>query len=636
MGHVFDEDLFRMLVEHSQDAVGVIQPDGRIGYISPSISGILGYTPEEFISLDASEAIHPADRAAAAARFSKLIAQPGSSQTAVTRMRHKDGTWRWIETVSTNKLNIPNIGAIIANSRDITDRRQATDAMREAEEKFRFIVESATEFAIFTTDLDGRVNSWNSGASRLLGYDEAEIIGQDCHIFFTRADNAADEPEKEMHDALLTGSGNDEKWHVRKDGSRFWGSGLMMPLRDDTGNVRGYLKIFRDMTREKRAEDAIKDADRRKDEFLAILAHELRNPLAAISNASLLIQMPGEERNLEWGQEVIQRQAKHLGRLLDDLLDVSRITQGKIRLQKERVDLSAIIGRAVETARPLMELKKHRLTLSISPGGLVVFGDPTRIEQVLVNLLTNAIKYTDDGGSISITAESHDEAVVIVEDNGMGILAEMLPRIFELFAQVDRSIDRSQGGLGIGLTLARSLVEMHGGKLWAESEGLGKGSRFWMSLPLAGEQDTPQSRPQREPQRESKKGFRVLVVDDNQDTATGLARLLAASGYEVLTTYDGYSAVALARQEGPSAILLDIGLPGIDGYEVARQLRKDGSCKASLIIAVSGYGQEEDRRRSREAGFDHHFVKPLDYKSLSVLLSGHVPTVPSSEDDQGE
>lgn len=638
MSQLLDDERFKSLVEHSLDAMALIEPDGKVSYVSPAIVRVLGYTPEEFVSLEPFEAVHPSDRDEARHRFAELVGQQGNTQTATNRARHKDGSWRWIETVATNHLQAPSIRAIIANFRDVTDRKRAENTLREDEEKFRFIVESATEFAIFTTDLDGRVNGWNSGASRLLGYDETEIIGQDCRIFFTPEDNAEDEPEKEMHDALLQGSGNDEKWHVRKDGSHFWGSGLMMPLRDDAGNTHGYLKIFRDMTREKLAEEALKESDRRKDEFLGMLAHELRNPLSAISNAARLLHMPGSEHNLQWSQRVIERQSKHLARLLDDLLDISRITQGKIRLVKERLDFAPVIARAVEAVRPLIEQKKHSLTLSMSPGAMSVFGDPTRLEQVLVNLLINAIKYTDEGGRISVTAQGGKEAVIAVQDTGVGIAPEMLPRIFELFVQVDRSLDRSQGGLGIGLTLARSLVEMHGGKIVAKSDGPGKGSEFTISLPIADEHDRPHEEDDREPSASAREGFRVLVVDDNEDAAISLGRLLTNSGYEVTTAYDGHSAIEAARAECPDAILMDIGLPGIDGHEIARRLRQEGACKESALIAISGYGQEEDRRRSLEAGFDHHFVKPVDYDSLRKVLAGYAASSapPVDDSEQGQ
>lgn len=628
MAQMFDASLFRILIEHSFDAITTITRDGRASYVSPVITRVLGYSPDEFLTFDAFEIVHPDDRKAAADRFTELVATPNSSQTTVNRVRHKDGSWRWIETVASNHLDTPHVDAIIASCRDVTERRQATEAVRQAEEKFRSIVESATEFAIFTTDLNGNVNSWNSGASRLLGYDESEVIGRSCRIFFSPEDNERDKAEAEMHDALVQGRGRDERWHVRKDGSQFWGSGWMMPLRDEAGSVRGYLKIFRDMTRTKLAEEALKEASRRKDDFLAILAHELRNPLAAISNAALLLQMPADDRTSEWAPDMISRQTKYLSRLLDDLLDVSRITRGKLRLKNERLDLSPVIAKAIETVRPLVEEKRHSLAFTVSAGGISVVGDPVRIEQVFVNLLSNAAKYTDEGGSISVIAQKDEMATIVVRDNGIGISADMLTRIFEPFAQAEQSLDRSQGGLGIGLTLARSLIDLHGGTISVKSEGAGRGSEFAIRLPLASSENDPETLPANQTLLPPKRTYRVLVVDDNQDSAVSLATLLKVRGYETNIAYDGPAAIELARSFGPDAILLDIGLPNIDGYEVARQIRNSERGKSMFLIAISGYGQEQDRRRSKEAGFDHHFVKPVDFTSLSSLLSERVPNVP--------
>jgi PAS domain S-box-containing protein len=632
MAPVFGEDVFRTIVEQSLDAVAFIKDDGKVAYASSPLMRVLGYSPEEFIEYDAFELFHPNDRQLALEQFAKIKEQPGLPQTSINRVLHKNGSWRWIETGWNNQLHAPTIGAIIATFRDVTEQKQVAQSVRAVEEKFRGIVESATEFAIFTTDFEGVVNSWNSGATRLLGYEESEVIGKHCRILFTPEDNVTHQPEAEMRDALVKGSGNDERWHLKKNGERFWGSGLMMPLQDEAGNIHGYLKIFRDMTRAKRAEEALKDADRRKDEFLALLAHELRNPLAAISNAAAVLLMPGGDKALEWAQEVITRQSKSLSRLLDDLLDVSRVTKGKIRLRNERIDLAPIINKAIELVRPLIEEKKHSLTLTIAPGEIAVMGDALRIEQIFVNLLTNAAKYTDAGGSITITAHQSEEAIIIVRDNGVGIADDMLTYIFEPFVQADRSLDRSQGGLGIGLTLARSLVELHGGTITAKSDGPGKGSEFSIRLPLAdanGNKTVSSSLPSRSP---STAKLRALVVDDNLDTAIGLAKILEIWGYEVRTSHDGISAIELARTQAPDAVLMDIGLPGLNGYEVAKRLRQDPNCGASMLIAISGYGQEEDRRLSKEAGFDHHFVKPVDYSSLKIVLSSLVQKASPSPD----
>ena len=311
---------------------------------------------------------------------------------------------------------------------------------------------------------------------------------------------------------------------------------------------------------------------------------------------------------------------RQLVRLIDDLLDVSRITSGKIRLKKEFVDTANILDQAIESVRPLIEERKHELIVSFERDALPIRADPTRIEQIVVNLLTNAAKYTESGGRIWLTAEQQGKHVVIkVRDNGIGIPPEKLPDMFKLFSQGERSIARSEGGLGIGLTIVRKLAEMHDGSVTASSDGTGKGSEFVVFLPVARRPQTRTSATEASSNK-VKKGSRILVVDDNVDTVNGLAQLLELLGNDIQVAHDGKKAIETARTFRPEFVLLDIGLPGMDGYEVASLLRKDDSCKHTVIIAVSGYGQEEDRRRSREAGFDHHLVKPVDFDTLTTLL----------------
>jgi signal transduction histidine kinase len=367
----------------------------------------------------------------------------------------------------------------------------------------------------------------------------------------------------------------------------------------------------------------LREDDRRKDEFLAMLAHELRNPLAAIDGAVQVAEGAGADEQLAWAREVIGRQTKQLSRLIDDLLDVSRITQGKIRLRKGPLDLAAAVAGSVESVRPQVDARRHTLEVDVGPVPLPVEADPSRLEQVLGNLLTNAAKYTPDGGRIRLSARREGgEVVVEVEDNGVGIDPEMLPRIFDAFTQVEQTIDRSQGGLGLGLTLVRRLVELHGGSIAARSEGPGRGSTFTVRLPAA-DRDAASRRPGREgpaSRDPSRPRPRVLVVDDSADTARAMVRLLGAQGFDVRVAHDGRAAVDAARDHRPDVILLDIGLPGMNGYEVARAVRRDPDLAGVTLIAISGYGQDHDRRRSADAGFDHHLVKPVDYGVLYALL----------------
>lgn len=371
--------------------------------------------------------------------------------------------------------------------------------------------------------------------------------------------------------------------------------------------------------REKMTAEA-QEADKRKDEFLAMLAHELRNPLASVANAAALLQAAGDKETHAWAAGVIERQTTQLAHLIDDLLDVSRITTGKIRLRRKIIDLAVVLDRACDSGQPLMKERGHKLHCHYDHDKLWLLADPTRMEQVILNLLTNAAKYTPQGGEIHLAASRvGQEILVTVKDNGMGIEPKRLPEMFQLFTQGERSIARSEGGLGIGLTIVEKLTEMHDGRVEASSDGPGHGSIFTVRLPAAAVQ-LP-AKPDKQPEiSDPAKALRVLVVDDNVDSAVGLARLLGRAGHQVSLAYDGPEALEQARELTPEAIVLDIGLPTMDGYEVARLLRQEPWGSDTLLIAVTGYGQEEDRQRALYAGFDHHLVKPVDLARLKGLL----------------
>ncbi len=780
---------------------------------------------------------------------------------------------------------------------EIAQRKRVEQALREAEEYLRLMVESVKDFAIFTVDPQGRIVSWNPGAEQLFGYSEPEVLGQHLAILFTPEDRAGGIPEQEIAAASARGRATDERWHFRKDGSRFFASGVLTPIFDEENRLRGFTKIARDTTQRKEAEEAVreaavrlkaivdtavdgiitideaglvesmnpaaerifgysheevvgrdvamlmsplersdhsqylanylrtgqqkiigtvrevkgcrkdqstfpmelavsetwlgarriftgivrditlfkkaveertglvaelgaerallnslldnapvgfgffdqelrflrlnpalaainglpieahlgrplsevlpsisteltaafqrvldtrvsmvnlevtgetprlpgqqrywlcnlypvktqdgtmlgagavvtdiddrkrmeealKDADRRKDQFLAMLAHELRNPLAPISNAVQIMRLEGPSGpNFEWSIEVIEDQIKHMTRMVDDLLDVSRITRGTVDLQKEPIELAQVVELAVEASRPAIEDYQHALTVTLPNERTVLEVDPPRLAQVLSNLLNNAAKYTPEGGKITLIAErSGPEVVVRVHDNGIGIPAELLPRVFDLFVQADQTLSRSRGGLGIGLTLVRSLVELHGGSVAAHSDGPGQGSEFVIRLPVAAaalviahdarqvdnEVDIPYPR------------RRILVVDDNLKNASSLDVLLSALGQEVHTAHDGQTALKLARQLQPDIVLLDIGLPVMDGYEVARRCRIEPGLERVTLVAMTGYGKEEDRQRSQQAGFDAHLVKPVNVEDLRVLLNQTGTCPPSS------
>jgi PAS domain S-box-containing protein len=504
----------------------------------------------------------------------------------------------------------------------MTTESRSTPPLRDGEEQYRLLMENVKDYGIFLLDTQGRVVTWNAGAERTLGYKEAEIVGQPFARIFTPEDIDQEQPEHELRTAAEKGRVEDERWHVRKDGSRFWASGVVTPLWDEGGRLRGFAKILRDITERKRTEEELADANRRKDEFLAMLGHELRNPLAPVLNGLRLLEREGQDHPaIRQTVAMIDRQMGRVVRLVDDLLDVARITKGKIQLRRSREQLGALVAHAVEGVRPLVESRKHTLSVSVPPAALWLDADPTRIEQVLANLLNNAAKYTEPGGHIGLTVEQEGKgAVVRVRDTGIGIRADMLNRIFDLFVQSDRTLDRAQGGLGIGLTLVRKLAEMHGGAVEARSEGIGKGSEFVLRLPVLPEVKELEPEALPEVRRRDVPPLRVLVVDDNVDTAESLAMLLRYAGHEVRAAHTGPRALQAAQAEPPDVIVLDIGLPGMDGYEVARRLREQQGAGRGHLIAMTGYGQDSDRKRSQEAGFDHHLVKPVDPARLQELL----------------
>ena len=381
--------------------------------------------------------------------------------------------------------------------------------------------------------------------------------------------------------------------------------------------------IHLDVTERRLAQQALQEVNQRKDEFLAMLAHELRNPLAPIRNAAQILRLHGKgNTKLEWARSVIERQSRHLTRLVDDLLDVSRIVRGQISLEKGPIDLSDVVRHALETSRPLVRERKHQLTVTLPGQPLPLDGDLTRLSQVVANLLINAAKYTPEGGHIWLEADrGNGEVILRVRDSGMGISSGLLPHIFDLFTQGARTLDRSQGGLGIGLTLVKKIVEMHGGRVDARSAGAGEGSEFSVHLPLLVGRSLPGAEPQA-PTISTTVGsqLRVLVVDDNVDAAESIAMLLSLEGYEVHSVHTAQEALDVAQSFQPQLVLLDIGLPGMDGYEVARRLRTQQRIERLHLVAITGYGQQSDRERAREAGFDEHLVKPVDPDALREVL----------------
>src|SRR4051812_6426252 len=492
--------------------------------------------------------------------------------------------------------------------------------LRESEERFRLMMESVKDYAIFMLDTQGRVASWNAGAERINGYRADEIIGEHFRIFYNADSRARQWPEEELRRARDDGRYEEEGLRVRKDGTAFWANVVITPVRDNAGVLRGYAKVTRDLSDRKRIEK-LESAERHMQEFLAVLAHELRNPLAPISNAlNLLTRKPTTDPSEIWVRDVMQRQTKQLSRLVDDLLDVSRITRAALVLDRKPVDLRTLVRQAVDASMQWFDQRRHTLDVSVPDERLMVDGDEVRLSQVVQNLLNNAAKYTPDGGRIALHLRREaEEAVIRVRDNGIGMSPETLSTAFELFKQAQQGLDRTQGGLGVGLTLAQRLVRMHGGTLQARSDGPGRGSEFLVRLPLRPE---PAIVALSEVPSSSAGGarHRILVVDDNRDAAQALRLLLEGDGHEVEVAADGLSGLALARQFRPDVALLDIGLPNMNGYELAQHLRAEPSLEGTLLIAVTGYGQMHDRARASACGFHHHLVKPVEFGALQQLL----------------
>jgi len=412
---------------------------------------------------------------------------------------------------------------------------------------------------------------------------------------------------------------------LHKDGRRIDLSITVSPVFDESGRVIGASKVARDITDRKQAEAALQEADRRKDEFLATLSHELRNPLAPISHSLEILKQPTADQALhDQARQTIERQMSQMVRLVEDLLNLSRISRDKLRLRKTETTIAAVVEQAVETVRPLAERRGQSLEVDLPAEPLRLMADPARLSQVLSNLLHNACKFTDPGGHISVRVEDRDgELCVMVRDDGAGIASNQLNSIFEMFTQSEQTLANSTSGLGIGLTLAKRLVEMHGGRISAHSEGLGKGSEFRVVLPLLEDATSPSAAPVPQPVEfpTAAPSQRLLVVDDNQDSAESLAALLSLNGHQVQQAYDGEEALRLAGTGKPEVILLDIGLPGMDGYEICRRIRHESWGEAVKVVAVTGWGQEKDRAKTRAAGFDAHLVKPVQFDELNRLLA---------------
>lgn len=516
------------------------------------------------------------------------------------------------------------------------ENKQAEAALQRSEERYRTLFETMNEGLSFDEIIcddagnpcDLRVLEVNPAFEHQTGLKAGDIVGRTILDVFPETRSSWFEIYGKV--ALTGEPAHFEMW-VGALGRCF----EISAFQTEPGRLG---VIFFDVTDRKRAAEALQEAHRRKDQFLAMLAHELRNPLGPICNAvRVLRKIDHPHPTVEWGYDVIDRQVQHMARLLDDLLDAARIMQGKIILQNQRINLDDVIACAVESCRPFLESKNHRLALSLPTEPRWLDGDAMRLEQIMMNLLNNAIKYTPEGGDIKLSVvEENGWAVIRVQDTGIGIEPKLLPHVFDIFIQADCSLAHSQGGLGLGLNLVQRLVELHGGSVTAASAGLGQGSEFTVRLPLLPVEHVAiasASEPVSAGTCDAAVKFRILVVDDNIDGAESLAVLLRMSGHEVITVACGADALTCSTDFRPQIVILDIGLPDMDGYEVAQRLRQSPETRYAKLIAVTGYGQEEDRRSSRQAGFDYHFLKPVDFHAINEILmtvsSGTVPSLPT-------
>jgi PAS domain S-box-containing protein len=507
---------------------------------------------------------------------------------------------------------------------ELAERHRVEASLRRSQQLYRSIGESI-DYGVWLSDAQGNMTYASESLLELIGAPLAEYAGNGWFAFMHPDERAA------------TG----EAWRTCVAAGRHWDrevrfrgvDGLYHPvlsrgvtLRDDEGRIIGWAGINLDISRQRAAQETLREADRRKDEFLATLAHELRNPLAPIGNAVAVMALKTTDPSVKWARDIIDRQVSQLRRLVDDLLDVSRITQGKVALRLEPVVLADVVRAAVDTSRPLIDAARHQLVVELPQAPVRFVGDAVRLSQCLSNLLNNAAKYTPPGGVIELRVEAASgELTIRVRDNGIGIAPDALGSIFEMFGQADRGLDRSQGGLGIGLTLVRSFIGMHGGTVDARSDGPGRGSEFCVRLPLRlpGHASPDGTLPF--PVRERAAPCTVLVVDDNVDGSESLAALLRIVGYDVCVAHDGERAMPLAAELRPAVVLLDIGMPKMDGHEAARRIRAQPWGREILLIAVTGWGQESDRQRSRDAGFDHHMTKPVDTERLLQLMATASP-----------
>ncbi|MCX7399321.1 MAG: PAS domain S-box protein [Planctomycetales bacterium] len=616
----------RFIMDSMPQKIGTTNPNGEVDYFNPQVTEFTGLSFDQLQTWGWTQFIHPDDVEGHVRAWKKSI-ENGEAFEFESRFRRFDGVYRWHFSRALPMRD--QAGAIVmwvGSNTDIDDIKQAEAALQISEVRYRRLFEAAKDGILILDFINGRIVDANPYMSDLLGYSHESFLGKELWEIGLFKDRAANE------DAVkgLQKTGYLRYEHLPLESKN--GVAVEVEIVANAYREADHQVIqcnIRDITERSRLEKLLQTQSRelenlhlRKDEFLAMLSHELRSPLAPIANAVQLmsLQQETESRTQKQARNIIERQLGKLQRLVDDLLEVSRITSGRVQLRKEWVAVSGIIHGAIETVRPLIQQRRHELTISMPVVPIWLSADAARLEQVVINLLTNAAKYTEEGGEIRLTVvKDRNDCVIRVRDSGVGIAPGLLPHVFDLFTQAERSLDRSQGGLGIGLALVQRLTELHDGTVEARSEP-GQGSEFIVRLPLQPD-DSKRVADIEVAVLEANLALRVLVVDDNVDTVLGFSLLLKAQGHDVRTAYNGPDAVKTAAEFHPHVIMLDIGLPVLNGYEVAKQIRAQPEGEKIMLIALTGYGQDSDRRTSSDAGFDHHLVKPARFEQLLQILA---------------
>ncbi|MDB6076734.1 MAG: sensor histidine kinase, partial [Akkermansiaceae bacterium] len=613
---------FDQLVAAVEDyAIFTMSPTGEILDWNLGARRIKQYAPEEIVGRHFSTFYSAEDIAAKLPELELETARRTGKFADEGWRYRKDGERFWASVTITPIVVGGELEGFLKITRDLTERKIAAESLRESEERFRLLLENIQDYAIFTLDPEGHVMSWNLGARKIKGYEPEEIIGRHFSVFYPADLAALRLPEKLMRAAVVEGHAEHEGWRVRKDGSRFWGNVVLTALRNGEGELRGFAKITRDLTDRRKAE-AMMETNHHKDAFLATLAHELRNPLAPIlPGLEIIQQVAGDAEKVQSVAAMIERQVGQMKHLIDDLLDISRITTGKIALRKAPAILSDVVQLAAESMEPAMNAAGHRFVVRIPRETVRIEVDSHRISQVLSNLLSNAARYTEPGGTIMLeaTVDGAESLSISVADNGRGIPFEAQSSIFNLFEQGNAGVSE---GLGIGLTLVRKITELHGGNVAVFSEGEGKGSTFLIYLPVVTsvEAAAAPSLPRVADGEDGARRRRILIADDGRNAADILGMFFEMEGFETKVVYDGVEAVEIAAGFQPDIACLDLGMPRLDGFGAAREIR--AMIPGVFLIALSGWAASEDRQRSREAGFDVHLVKPVKPDELREVIEG--------------